>query len=346
MKGHFKKVYIVILNWNGWEDTVECLESLLNIDYPNYQIIVCDNGSVDNSIHYIENWAKGIIQSGFDYAHKFGMLNKEVKKPIEYTLLSRNSAENGGDTESENSPLIIIDNGDNLGFAAGNNVALKYVMRRSNYDYVWILNNDTVVENKSLSSLVKKMNGDSKYGMCGSTIKFYHNPESVQAFGGASYNRWLGTVKELRQNTKGLSESLDLNSVEQRLSYISGASMLVTREFLNRIGLMNEFYFLYYEEIDWATRSKGIFKLGFEPNSIVYHKEGSSIGTNSTEPEKKSYLADYYGLKNRLVFTKSHYELCLPTVLLGLLIVLLKRLVNRQWSRAAIVIRVLRESVG
>ena len=76
---------------------------------------------------------------------------------------------------------------------------------------------------------------------------------------------------------------------------------------------------MYYEELDWATRAKGHYTLAFAPQSIVYHKEGGSIGSSS-EGAKKSRLADYYGVRNRLLYTRKHAPEALPSVYLGLLI--------------------------
>jgi GT2 family glycosyltransferase len=113
--------------------------------------------------------------------------------------------------------------------------------------------------------------------------------------------------------------------------------MLISKAFLKRIGLMCEDYFLFFEEIDWALRSKSQFNLVYAEDSVIYHKEGSSI--SSSCPKKKSYKADYYSVHNRLVFTRKHYKYRQPIVYLSLFGVMLNRVKRKQWSRVRLVLR-------
>ena len=124
------------------------------------------------------------------------------------------------------------------------------------------------------------------------------------------------------------------------MNYIEGASMLVSRQFLDEIGLLCEDYFLYFEEADWAIRAEGRFKLAYAQKSIVYHKVGGSIGTSSN-PAKMSYISDYYNIRNRLLFTRRFYPVALPTVRLVIVGALLLRLCLGKWDRAAMIFRLL-----
>lgn len=124
------------------------------------------------------------------------------------------------------------------------------------------------------------------------------------------------------------------------MNYVEGASMLVTRHLLVEIGLLCEDYFLYFEEADWAIRAKDRFKLGYAPQSIVYHKVGGSIGTSSN-PAKISYTSDYFNIRNRLLFTRRFYPLALPTVWLVIAGALLLRLCMGKRDRAVMIFRLL-----
>lgn len=104
----YPKVFIIIVNWNGLKDTLECLQSVFKQDYPNFEVIMVDNGSKDNSVQVIRNAYPQII---------------------------------------------LIENKENLGYTGGNNVGMHYAVN-SGSDYVWLLNNDTVVEPDTLSKLV------------------------------------------------------------------------------------------------------------------------------------------------------------------------------------------------
>jgi GT2 family glycosyltransferase len=124
------------------------------------------------------------------------------------------------------------------------------------------------------------------------------------------------------------------------MNYVEGASMLVSRSFLDEIGLMCEDYFLYFEEADWATRAKDRFNLGYAPKSIVYHKVGACVGTSSN-PLKKSYTCDYFNIRNRLLFTRRFYPAALPTVWLVISGALALRLVMGKWDRVVMIFRLL-----
>jgi GT2 family glycosyltransferase len=116
--------------------------------------------------------------------------------------------------------------------------------------------------------------------------------------------------------------------------------MLVSRQFLGKVGLLCEDYFLYFEEADWAIRSKGQFSLGYAPQSVVYHKVGGSIGTSSN-PATMSFTSDYFNIRNRLFFTRRFFPAGLPTVRLVIVGSLLVRLCMGKWDRAAMIFRLL-----
>lgn len=288
------RVYIIILNWNGLEDTIECLDSLKDLKYSNFDVIVVDNASTDNSVREIRKKYPGVI---------------------------------------------ILESDKNLGYAGGNNLGLKYALNR-NADFVWLLNNDTVVREDALSHLIKKMTENTSIGICGSRLIYYHNPDTIQALGGGRYNRCLGVTTHV-----GSDESADLKweerEIEQKLDYIVGASMMVSRNFIEEVGLLSEDYFLYYEELDWATRGKEKFNLGFASDSIVYHKEGASTQGNNQQLNSKSRLSDYYQIKNRIKFTLKFYPYKLPFVYLSLFVSLINRGRRGQWDRIPMILKLL-----
>ena len=295
------RVYVVVLNWNGWEDTLECLECLFRLTYDNFRVVVCDNGSTDSSVQHILSWASGSESAGIKSEGMSSFSRPPVRKPLRVTLLERTDCE--GRTFVADAPLTVIQNGANLGFAAGCNVGLRYAIAQ-NCDYAWLLNNDTVVSPDALSELVDLAEKDRNLGITGSTVWRYYDPDAVQAYGGTRYNKWMARTPRTRTKHMNSQAALDC---------ILGCSMLVQRRFLNEIGLMDEGYFLYFEELDWAARSKGRFRLGYSPTSAVYHKEGSSIGSNE-KGSSRSLLSEHYLSRNRIVFTKRFYPALLPIV--------------------------------
>lgn len=333
-------VYVLLINWNGWADTIECLESIFRNRYQGFRVIVCDNQSEDNSIEHIKAWAENrldlVPKRNNDIFHKSF---PPVVKPLPYVEYSQEEAEAGGRDNDKDAGLIIIKNHKNLGFAGGNNVGLRYALSRNDFDYIWLLNNDTVIEPDALESLIARMKEMPDAGMCGSTLLYYDNPIRIQALGGGYYSRWLGLPWHLGRLKKA-TDAIDVKKVEAWMNYVVGASMLVSKDFLRDVGLMCEDYFLYFEETDWAIRAKGRYSLAYAPDSIVYHKVGRSIGTSSN-PKKKSLLCDYYNIRNRLFFTRRYYPLALPTIYFVLLFTLMSRMVFFKCDRVKMIIRLM-----
>jgi GT2 family glycosyltransferase len=318
--GHLpvSRVAVILVNWNSGRDTVECLDSLLLLEYPDFRLVVCDNGSSDDSLQVIKDWAS---------THE-----------IRFAEYPRVEAETGG-VAAVDPLLTLIRNEENLGFAGGNNVGLRHVLARGESDYCWLLNNDTVVEADALTHLVARMQQQPQVGICGSTILLYHDCSHIQALGGGHYCRWIGLPWHYGRFSRW-GGPVDLQRAESWMNYVEGASMLVSRRFLEEIGLLCEDYFLYFEEADWAIRANGRFSLGYAPQSIVYHKVGGSIGTSSN-PARKSYVSDFYNIRNRLLFTRRFYPAALPTVRLVIIGALLLRLCMGKWDRAVMILRLL-----
>ncbi len=310
-------VAILLLNWNGYQDTLECLDSLRNLTYPNFNIILCDNGSSDNSIQHFEQWAN---------AHA-----------VPYSRLVRQDAEST--THRVQEKLIIIENHSNLGFAGGNNVGLRFALAQP-FKYVWLLNTDTTAKPDALTKLVAEVEANSKIGMCGSTLLYYHAPDTIQTLGGGSINRYTGEPQHIGAFQK-LQQSISQAEVLKRMDYVMGASMLVTRKFLEEIGLMEERYFLYYEEIDWAERAKGKFELGYAPESLVYHKEGRSVGN---QPKAYSDTSVYYMMRSRVKFMRKFFPKALPIVYARLLLSVVGQCAKGKLNQAKAIWKGLRDA--
>jgi GT2 family glycosyltransferase len=328
-------IYVAILNWNGWGDTIECLESVLRQTYPNFRIIVCDNGSRDDSIEYIKMWARGCLDVGRPRHDTLRHLSyPPIRKPISYADLGLNSALKT-DLRNFDKKLLLLRTGTNLGFAGGYNRALRYVLSHAAVAYVWLLNNDTAVAPGALSELANRMLQTHSAGMCGSTLLEFDNPTQVQALGGAQYNRLLGTHKPIGSG-KEVADHVIGTDVEKKMSYVIAASMLVSTPFLQVVGVMSEDYFLYFEEIDWAVRAKKKFSLAYAPQSIVYHKGGGSSGS-----KELGERADYFALRNRLLFTYRRAHWVFPLVWLSYAGVLLNRLRRKQFRRSWAVVKIM-----
>ena len=321
-----KTCYIVLLNYKKWADTIECLESILKSDYSSYKIIVCDNKSENDSLDKISGWADGnIYASTSNHVELKKLVYPFSQKPIPYMRITENDIDK---IKEINTKIVLVANNRNGGFAYGNNVAIKLAMNQTDCSYIWCLNTDTVVDPKCLSSLIEKMESDKTIGICGARLYDYYNPANIQTEGGSIFNKWT-TIQ--RKPTK---EEVQ----DDAFSFISGASMMISPEFIKNVGLMYEGYFLYFEELDWAARNKGRYKLAYSPVSVVYHKEGSTTGSNKRE---SSELSDFYLFRNKILFTRRFYPYCLPTVYLEIFLAAMNRLRKGLPSRSVMILKIL-----
>lgn len=317
---------VILLNWNGWKDTIECLESVFRLNHQDFRIVVCDNASADGSFEKIKMWARGELLADWPSQCLSHLHSPLFPKPIRYIELTREQAES--QTASCEARLSIIQNGANLGFAGGNNVGLRYALSDPDCQFFWLLNNDTVTEPDALLSMVHLMQQRPNVGICGSLNLSYYNPKEVLAQGGKTYCRWTARVRTPPPQT---IEQVDSHPTP--MDYVNGASMLVSRAFLEIVGLMEEAYFLYFEELDWAMRARGKFDLGYARDSIIFHKEGAAIGS-SLDRMKRSLISDKYLSRSRVMFTKRFFPLALPSVLASTCFAAVHRLCRGDVERA------------
>lgn len=231
--------------------------------------------------------------------------------------------------------IRVLETGGNLGFAGGVNVGLRAALADPGMRYVWILNNDTQVHPEALTALLEKMAGDPQIGICGSTLLYLDEPQKIQAVGGI-YNPWLGTTRHCLGG-ETYSAARCEGFAETTLDYVVGAAMLVSRNFLETVGLMDERYFLYYEEIDWVCqmqRQRPDLHLAYAPGSIVYHAEGASTGSNDRNGKRYAYMSDFYMLTSRLKCTRKNFPEKIWSARLSMLLVMLNRMRRGHWAAA------------
>lgn len=227
-----------------------------------------------------------------------------------------------------NERIIIIDAGANLGYAGGNNVGLRLALSAC-APFVWILNNDTSVFPHAASALLNHMERHARCGLCGTLTRYMDDPEIVQCLGGGWYTPVWG-----RGGLYGDGDRLALDdmpeSSPERLDYVNGASVFVRREFLLEIGLMEEAYFLYCEEIDWAARAFGKWELCWTPEAQVLHADGLSTGVSNRRGQGHNIRRAYTLFRSRLLYTMKFHPFFLPTVLAGQLWALLRKCISRK----------------
>ncbi len=243
-------VYIILINYNGIKDTIECLKSIMDISYSNYKIVIVDNDSLDNSITELKSYIR--------------------TQNIEYTFFQ--SPKNAIEDNSLKEKISVIQSSFNGGYAYGNNIGIRYGLKQG-AEYFLILNNDTVVQPNFLEPLIDITEKDNNIGIASGKILFYDRPDTIWFNGGVFYP-YSGRIEHINFKEKDVGQKPKVP-----LSFISGCMWLIPRRVINNVGLMNEEYFMYLEDLDYCQRvlKKG-FSLHLNVNSIIYHKVGGSTG--------------------------------------------------------------------
>lgn len=267
---------IIILNWNGGTDTINCLNSIYTHLSNEEYIFIIDNSSTDDSIEIIVNFCE--------------------KSNISYSISSASKINTSFYSEKK---CHIIKNKKNLGFGAGINVVLKQLHKIDyRFKYAWLLNNDAIADKKALFFLKQKIQTDDTIGAVGSILLNYPNIESIQNTG-VKHFPYLGVSKLINKNK-------NVNNVDltQRIpfDYLNGASLMLNLEAIRKVGYFDERFFLYSEEFDLQLAlKKNNYKIELEPKSKVYHKLMGST-------RNSSHLFFYYYSMSSTLLTKKHYS--------------------------------------
>lgn len=264
------RVFCIVLNWNGWQDTLACLKALTQCRYRELTPVVVDNGSTNDSVKRIRAAYPDIV------------------------LLETNS---------------------NIGFAGGNNVGIRYALEHG-VDYVWLLNNDADPAPDALAALVVKAKTDERIGAVASVCYYANAPAAVEAWGGARVNLWVG---------------YGCNSTKPReddwFHSLNGTSMLISREALEDAGLLDEVFFLYWEDTEFCLRlRKRGWRIAAAGESIVLHKVHGSSGGNKL-------LLDRYQTASGLRLLRLHSPFPRLAMFLFLAMRFSKRIAQFQFAR-------------
>ena len=299
------KVTIIILNWNGWQDTIECLKSLNKVNYDDFEVIVIDNGSTDDSAVKLKEFI-----NSFNFNFRIS------------NFLPTGDLPQGDNLQS------------NKGFAGGVNAVIHNIKHTAHdTDYFLLLNNDTIVASDFLKKMVSVAEIDEKIGIAGPMIYFYDKLDYINS-AGSKINWLMNRGEYIGYNEK---DNGQFGNNHYEVDYISGACLLIKKEIIDKIGLMPEEYFLYYEDTDWNFQAKKVdYKSVLIPTAKIWHKESAS-----TKKIGAKYV--YYHVRNGILFNKR----CAPFYKKILihpynLYVFAKQLIKlcipskKEWARAAL----------
>lgn len=322
--GTGRSVCVVVVNWNGWRDTVACLRSLLALRTHPLWVVICDNGSTDGSADHLAGWLRAEAgEQGRCLAA--GEIDAEALCFEPWESAAGRAYAVG---------LLRLPR--NLGYAGGLNAGIRWARQRFGARTFWLLNNDVRVDPQALSALFAAKEAIPDGGLCGSVLLDWDAPHDVQAVGGI-YRKALGVGWHQRRLPSHPGPGASCVDID----YPVGASLLVEQDYLERVGPMDDSYFLYYEEMDWAERGR---RAGLRPvvalGSRVYHKEGASTGSHGGV-RHKSLLSEHYGVVNRLRITRRFWPALLPLVWLSLWLVFFDRVLHGEGGRAWLVLRLM-----
>jgi GT2 family glycosyltransferase len=243
-------VYIIVVNWNGKSDTLQCLASLEELDYHPFRIVIVDNDSADGSVSSIR-------------AHY-------------------------PDT-------TIIETGENLGYTGGNNVGIRHALD-CGADYVFLLNNDTIVDPQMLEKLVDFAESHPLAGIVGPKQYFFDQPNAIAGTG--SVIDWRhATIWHLRRGEVESEKGQSVSQVPRKVDFMDGCAVCVRREFIEKVGMLDErFHLGGYEDADWGTRAAAHgYQVWNMPEARMWHKISAAAGIGSP-------LTTYYMTRNALLF--------------------------------------------
>jgi GT2 family glycosyltransferase len=302
---------ILIVNWNGWEDTQECLASLRRHAAEGRPIVICDNGSSNDSVPRLHSWLTACAdEEGLVY-RRYGP--QELHDQARY-----------GGTED----LVLLELGENLGFAGANNAAMRFLEGPTRPAFFWLLNNDTIALPGALAALLTAVEREPTVGIAGSKILDFapSHPPRLQAAGGGAVSRWTAMTRQWGRGEEDLGQW----DLPLELEYATGSSLLVRATTVDEVGDMEESFFLYSEEVDWCLRARAAgWRIVYVPGSVIRHREGGSRG--ATHP-----ATDYHALRSMLLLTRRRFpQYLLPVILHSLYRCVLPKIVRGQPRRLA-----------
>ncbi len=247
---------IILLNWNSYEHTANCIQSLHACQGEGFDIIVVDNGSQDGSMQEIRDNFPEVILLSFEK---------------------------------------------NLGFAGGNNSGFEYALEHQ-YEYIMMLNNDVFVEPTFVFHLLNYMDYHPEVGAIQPKI-FFNDDRSKIWNGGSKYASFFGWT----YSNKYMQKEGELQKAVHEVDWITGCALLVRSSVLKQTGLLNEHFFIYYEDVDLSFRiKKAGYKLIFHPDSIIYHIAGMSNKSKKKGPEGYANpIVHYLNFRNHLWFLRT-----------------------------------------
>jgi GT2 family glycosyltransferase len=284
------KVVIAIVSTNEAHNIVGCLGSLSASTHTDFRVMICENGGAEGFARTTQALSEMDGLSSRPEADDTAVAWPGSHRSFFYT--------SGGQT------VTVLETAENLGYAGGVNACIA-AASPAGWDAIWVLNPDTFPEPDALRALMLRQ-GEGNYGIVGSRLLFVASG-LVQTWGGLEWRPWLGRGRLLGWNE--MPETLpDIAAIERRIGFISGASMFVTAAYIKAVGVMDDDFFVYDEDVEWCLR-RGAFRLGYAHDSVVRHIHGATSGS-SLKKANRSRFNIYLTERNRVLLARKQFGWC------------------------------------
>jgi len=273
---------VVVVMFNSAREIGACVRSLLASEGAALRIILIDNASSDDGAAVAEQAAAGTGFAAFP------------ADAIDQLALA------------DIAPVTLIRSPHNLGFAGGCNLGLSLLKRHTAFDLFWVLNPDCEVMPDTAAAFRRAAALPGAFGLMGGRIRYWDPPHRLQS-DGARVRALTGVAVNVNNGCQPGDVAMpDPASID----YICGASMVASRAFIDTVGLMEDDYFLYYEEVDWAAR-RGNLPFRLCADAIVLHHAGATIGSGNLTRAPNAF-SQYFNYRNRLRFMMRFRPLAAP----------------------------------
>jgi len=305
-------VTVILVNYNKYKITLDCVRSLLLMSYQDFNIVIVDNVSINDSVEQLKIGLANIGKSNsiLTYSEEQRIF-LDIPKNLSSKLF-----------------LIKIKKLKNQGFAYGCNIGLNFSIKFLDAKYLWILNNDTTVEKDSLTNLMYYVakRSDKKVGIIGSRLT--DEKGNYEVYG--RYNRLFGTGFSINQ--------YEYIKDDYKIDYLTGASILVKRECVEDIGFLAEDFYLYFEDLEWCLRAKRRgWILSTCIDSYVNHIGSATTGELNNGKVIYSTYIDYLSFRNRIKVAKSYFFLTLISIYVFLFPLFLKKMIEKKYKIAFLI---------
>ncbi|HKK29155.1 MAG TPA: glycosyltransferase family 2 protein [Alphaproteobacteria bacterium] len=295
---------VVVVTFNSGHEAVDCVESLLaaaRASNVTLHVAIVDNDSSDDTVERLRSWASGKVPYAAPEDLAFPI--DPIPKPLN---LTEGGPELSPGTDQTGTHVALLHMTANTGFAGGVNAGLAYLARNPAIGHFWVLNPDCVAPAEALAALRARLEQAERYGLMGGRVTYVNPPDEIQIDGGM-INKATGVTSNLNL---GRSHAATPAPDPHGLDFITGASMVASREFYEKVGPMREDYFLYYEEVDWAMR-RGDLPLAYCQGLRVYHRAGTAIGSPLVN-RPASPFSLYFKHRGRIKFMRRFLRSSLP----------------------------------